>query len=137
MTNNTMFGMNPESEEFASIVDAASTYLGGRDNMITLIEGAMPGSRTMLSDSLTITVALSKAAMYLNQPKFAHTIVRHFMAMAADQRDMLSPDETTQVESLFLVSLIASDPAAAAALGGTDAATASEPSEAPDTTEEK
>jgi hypothetical protein len=136
-TNNTMFGMNPESEEFATIVDAATMYVGGRDTMIAMIEGAMPGSRTMLSDSLAVTVALSRAAMYMNQPKFANTIVRHFMTLAAPQRHMLSDDETAQVESLFLVSLIASDPAALAALGGADASQASKPSEAPDPTEEK
>lgn len=115
--NNNFYGLDPNSPEFNDIINTACHYVGGREQMGAAIRGSMPGSRTQISDSITVVLAMGQAAMDLKQPTFALGLVRSFMGALADHLDCMDATEQRDIEMLFLNSLMASDPAGAAKLG--------------------
>lgn len=118
--NKTFFGIDPNSTDFGNIVETACHYIGSRERFATIVEGAMPGSRTQLSDSIAVTLALGQSALDLAKPEFALQLTRHFMGLFHDRIDAMTDDEIRDIEALFLRSFAATDPKAAAAAGITD-----------------
>lgn len=121
MQNSHFYGIDPASQDFADIVDTACHYVGGRNQMYSLVLGTKPGSKTMTSDSLTLVLALGQSAIDLNKPMFAFRMAQSFMAAFAHNKDAFTPDEIADIEILFLTALRGAQPDVAAVLGITDA----------------
>jgi len=124
MQNHHFYGIDPESQDFADIIDTACHYVGGRNQLYTLVLGTTPGSKTMTSDSVTLALALGQSAIDLNKPEFAFRMMQSFMAAFAHSKehwDALTPDEIAEIEILFLTALLGARPDIAAIIGLTDA----------------
>jgi hypothetical protein len=120
MQNDTFYGIDPQSQEFADIIDTACHYVGGRQAMYSLVLGTKPGSKTMTSDSLTLVLALGQSAIDLHKPMFAFRLAQAFMAANAANKDALTADEIADIEVLFLTAMRDSNPTVAALFGVTD-----------------
>ena len=121
MQNTTFYGIDPQSQDFADLVDTACHYVGGRQQMYSLVLGTKPGSKTMTSDSLTLVLALGQSAIDLNKPMFAFRLAQSFMAAHGHNKDAFTTDEIADIEILFLTALREVQPEVAAVLGITDA----------------
>jgi hypothetical protein len=113
---NQFFGIDPNSQEFADLIQTASHYLGGHENMVATLVGTQPGSRTTLSDSLTLVLALSQSALDLNKPMVAFRLCQSFMAAFAHRKSDLAEEEIAEIETMFLTAMTQANPDVAKAL---------------------
>jgi hypothetical protein len=122
MTPNTnkFYGLDTNSQEFSDLVQTASHYLGGQENMVTTLVGTYPGSRTILSDSITLVLAISQSALDLNKPMVAFNLCQSFMAAFAGRRGDMTDEEVSDIETMFLTAMAQANPALAKSLNITD-----------------
>jgi hypothetical protein len=113
---NQFFGIDPNSQEFADLIQTASHYLGGQENMVATLVGTYPGSRTILSDSLTLVLAISQSAIDLNKPMVAFRLCQSFMAAFAHRKGDLTEEEIAEIETMFLTAMAQANPDVAKAL---------------------
>lgn len=108
--SDKFFDMDTSSDEFQGMMQVALHTIGGPENMNRIVTGCVPGSRTYMSDSHTMTMVLGQAAIDMHQFQFASKLAQAYMATFADVVDQLSEDERTSIERLFIDSMIGLKP---------------------------